>query len=452
MNKERILIVDDDFAVCSSLELLFKKAGFDALSCNQPNAALEKLEQFKPHLILLDLNYSIDTSGKQGIRLFEKIKSMAPQLPVILMTGWGTLELAVRGMKMGAKDFITKPWDNKELLKSVRTILDLHGSVLDPSTHTSFKSIIGKHPSLLKVLAQAEKVAATNASVLIYGESGTGKELLAEAIHAKSSRSSKPFVKVNLGGITGSLFESEMFGHVKGAFTDANRDRIGRFELADQGTIFLDEIGEVEMQNQVKLLRVLQEQTIEVVGSSSTKKLDFRVISATNKKLESLIVDKKFREDLFYRINLITLTLPPLRERPDDIPILVDHFNANFCKLNEVEEKEISLDAYQWLQEKNFPGNIRELKNLVDRTIILSTGRKLKKSDFEQNLKNKQEQNSVIHNELGFGSIEEMEKTMVRKALHFHQNNISEAATALGITRSALYRRMQKFNIANEAE
>ena len=284
MNTKTIWIIDDDPAVCSSITLLLKRAGFSCQSFSHPNKLWEALSKSQPDLLLLDMNYRVETSGKQGLATLKKIRATAPTQPVILMTGWATVQLAVEGMKLGAQDFIAKPWDNKQLLSSIKTILAVNNRS-SPTSLSNFDHIIGQSANLMQVLNTAKSISQTNASVLITGESGTGKELVAEAIHYDSLRKEQPFVKVNLGGISTSLFESELFGHKKGAFTDAVTERVGRFELADTGTIFLDEIGELALESQVKLLRVLQEQTFEVLGSSLPKKVDTRVISATNKQL-----------------------------------------------------------------------------------------------------------------------------------------------------------------------
>jgi two-component system, NtrC family, response regulator len=327
-----ILIIDDDKAVRISLLLLVQQEGFEVKDCSSPNEALAWLNHHSPSLIILDLNFSIETSGEEGMRLLKQIRKIQPAVPIILITGWATVELAVKGMKLGASDFINKPWNNDHLLQSIRTLLNLREQKIEKlsrsklDTRYPFQHIIGEDSGMLGILETMGRIASTEASVLIIGESGTGKELIAEAIHQNSQRNNKPFVKVNLGGISTSLFESEMFGHVRGAFTDAKSDRVGRFEMANKGTIFLDEIGDLDASSQVKLLRVLQDRTYEILGSSRSKMVDTRVICATNRNLEEMLVNKSFREDLFYRINLITIKLPPLRERAGDIPLLVNFF------------------------------------------------------------------------------------------------------------------------------
>ena len=451
MKSKTILIVDDDRAVCTSIALMCKRAGFQSAIVNQPKDILEKIHQVKPHLLLLDMNFTIDTSGRQGLSLLKKVVAYQPQLPVILMTGWATVELAVKGMKIGAKDFVAKPWDNKQLLQSIKTLFELQEMeqpAHEEESYEQFSPIIGQDPEFLKMLELAKRISKTNASVLIEGESGTGKELIAESIHYESKRKDRPFVKVNLGGISSSLFESEMFGHKRGAFTDAYADRIGRFSKADSGTIFLDEIGELPQESQVKLLRVLQEQTFEVLGSSKTQKIDVRVISATNKSLEKMVKEGLFREDLFYRINLIHLKIPPLRERRGDIPLLVHQFVQSLRQFYNRPDLLVTPAALDWIQQQDFPGNIRQLKNLVERTVLLAVKDTLTVEDFSPHLSQNISEKSLTEvPKVGSISLEEMEIQMIQNALAYHQNRVTDAARSLGITRSALYRRLAKYNI-----
>lgn len=448
-NKPLILIIDDDEAVCTSLSLLLERKGFGTRVAYSQREALQFFQKRQPDMAIMDMNFTIDTSGKQGLKLLKKILEIAPGLPVILITGWGNLQLAVDGMKTGAKDFMTKPWDNATMLNSVKTLLDLNQP--QESSEKSlggFEHIIGKNKDFLAVCQLAHRVSKTDASVLILGESGTGKELLAEAIHFESLRANKPFVKVNLGGISASLFESEMFGHKRGAFTGAVADRVGRFALADGGTIFLDEIGDLQMASQVKLLRVLQEKTFEVLGSSKSTKVDLRVISATNKSLEDMVAQGSFREDLFYRINLISLKLPALRERKSDIPLLVNFYLNNLKEIYQRPNLQVSDGALDWLSEQRFPGNIRQLKNLVERAVLVSPHDILEQSDFAMHYREKAKSPEKLNlPEVGEISLEEMEKMMVLKAMDHHQQNISKAARSLGLTRAALYRRLTKYGI-----
>ena len=446
---KKVLIIDDDRAVCQSISLLLKRSGFAIMSVHTPKEALPTFEQFQPDLVVLDMNFTIDTSGKQGLQLLKAFKKVDKNLPVILITGWATLQLAVEGMKAGAMDFLAKPWDNKHLLNSIKTILTLReNKAPDKNAITDFEHIVGQNDSFLAIIEQAKRIAKTDASVLITGPSGAGKELIAEAIHYQSLRAENPFVKVNLGGLSASLFESELFGHKKGAFTGAHIDRVGRFEMADSGSIFLDEIGELTLDLQVKLLRVLQEKKYEILGSSHTRKTDVRIISATNKNLPELINNGTFREDLFYRINLITLRLPALAERKDDIPLLVNHFIEKSQKMYGIPIIKIRDSAINWLQQQHFSGNIRQLKNLIERTVLLAKDNNLlTKEDFQHNFTPPVLSTKIKLPDVGVVSLEEIEAIMIKKALDFHQNHISKTARSLGITRSALYRRMSKYGL-----
>ncbi|MFT3703856.1 MAG: sigma-54 dependent transcriptional regulator [Agriterribacter sp.] len=449
-----ILIIDDDIAVRTSLMLLLQNEKYAVKAASSRDEAMRMMEQYVFCLVILDLNFSIETSGAEGMSLLGDIKMINHALPVILITGWGTIELAVKGMKLGATDFINKPWSNEYLLQSVKTILHLQEKKSERHTRKQLNSmydfsyIIGDDPRMLELLETIGRVAATDASVLITGESGTGKELIAEAIHQNSLRSNKPFVKVNLGGIATSLFESEMFGHIRGAFTDARSDRIGRFEMANKGTIFLDEIGELEMGSQVKLLRVLQDRTYEVLGSSRTKTVDVRVVCATNKNLDEMVAKGIFREDLFYRINLISIHLPPLRERKKDIALLVNFFINNMKEIYNRPALSVSPVAIKWLEQLPLPGNIRQLKNLIERSVLISRKDNLDINDFRSQLAlSSVKKGSMQLPEVGTLTLEEIEILMIQKALDFHNHKISKAAASLGLTRSSLYRRLDKHNI-----
>lgn len=445
-----ILIVDDDRAVCSSLQLLLKRSGYAAHSIYHARELEDALPRHRPDLVLLDMNFTIDTSGKQGLTALSLLQRLQPGIPVILMTGWATVQLAVEGMKRGARDFLAKPWDNASLLASIRTVFELDAAE-EPVSAVVDDLIVGRSAALQQLLQKARQIAKTDASVLITGESGTGKELLAETIHAHSRRHDQAFVKVNLGGISSSLFESEMFGHKKGAYTGAHADRVGRFQKADRGTIFLDEIGELDPASQVKLLRVLQEKTFEVLGSSAPLKVDVRVISATNRNLQAMIAEGQFREDLFYRINLIHLHIPPLRERRDDIPELVERFARNTCAAYQLEPVAIQPEAINWLQQQDFEGNIRELKNLIERSILLNIGRQeLREADFREHHSSRPGKAAQALPEVGQMTLEAMEIEMIRKALEFHHYSIAQTARSLGITRSSLYRRLEKYQIPFE--
>lgn len=414
-----------------------------------PDEALEVVRQTAPRLILMDMNFSLSTDGAEGLKLLKQVKVFRPEVPVILMTAWGSIELAVQGMQAGAFDFITKPWQNLLLKQRIETALELTGSksAEQPTDKGNFDrtGIIGKSKALEEVLQTIHRIATTNAPVLITGESGTGKELIAQAVHRNSLRANKPFVKVNLGGISQSLFESEMFGHKKGAFTDATSDRIGRFEMADKGTIFLDELGELDMSCQVKMLRVLQEQTFEVLGDSRPRKVDVRVVCATNADLARMVQEKTFREDLFYRVNLITVHLPALRERREDIPLLVRHFADRLCEKIQQPKVDFTQDALDFLSLLPYPGNIRELKNLVERTLLVCNKEKLEADDFKKQYQPMQ--TSGANTESGGQTLEEVEKRTILQTLEKYDNNLTQVAQVLGITRQSLYRRMDKFDI-----
>ncbi|MCX2453035.1 sigma-54 dependent transcriptional regulator [Pedobacter sp. PLR] len=454
-----ILIIDDDIAVRTSLLLLLEQKDYQVTAVANAADGLAMLKKEAISLIILDLNFSIDTSGKEGMALLKEIRAIDARLPVVLITGWASIDLAVQGMKLGANDFINKPWSNDHLLQTIKTLISLKDQKdkqdEQPTVFSrkqldkvyDFQSIVAADPQMLELLEIAGRVAKTDASVLITGESGTGKELIAEALHQNSLRKNRPFVKVNLGGISTSLFESEMFGHVRGAFTDARNDRTGRFEMANKGTIFLDEIGDLDASSQVKLLRVLQDRSYEVLGNSRTKTVDVRVICATNKNLAEMVEKGLFREDLLYRINLITLKLPPLRERTKDIPLLLNFMMDNLRQLYNRPDLQVSPEATKWLKQLPLPGNIRQLKNMVERSVLVSRTNLLEIADFSTQLEKTPLVQASKLPDVGSMTLEETEILMIKRALQFHQNRISKAALALGITRSALYRRLDKFNI-----
>jgi len=456
--KYKILIVDDDFAIRTSLELLLSRAGYTIFLAPLPQEALSILQGENIDLVIMDMNYSRATTGDEGLALLEEIRRIYPRLPVILITAWGSIELAVQGMKLGASDFITKPWDNDLLVRAVKTALMLYENPArhDLSRETldkmySFHKITGKDPCLLNILETVGRVAKTDAPVLIEGESGTGKELIAEAIHHNSLRKDKSFIKVNLGGIPGPLFESEMFGHVKGAFTGASQNRKGRFELADGGTIFLDEVGELAVSSQVKLLRVLQEGSFEVLGSSQTRRVDVRVISATNRNLAEMVIAGGFREDLYYRLNLIRLQIPPLRERRSDIALLLDNLFAEFRQKHNRPEATLSAAAKSWLCKQEFPGNVRELKNLLERLILISPHNIIEIDDIEFLNHNQRQTGKNELPAVGSMTLEQIEVSMIKKALKHYNHNITQAARSLGMSRAALYRRLEKYQLNHEA-
>ncbi|MDR2497293.1 MAG: sigma-54 dependent transcriptional regulator [Tannerellaceae bacterium] len=441
-----ILIIDDDAGVRSSLTLMLKRAGYAVCALCSPVEALAAMRSEPLRLILMDMNFSLSTTGAEGLKLLKQARILCPTAPVILITAWGTIALAVEGMRAGAFDFVTKPWNNHALLESIRTALKLSevklsdGEAFKRSDY-SFDRIIGRSEAVGDVLKLVARIAPTNASVLITGESGTGKELIAEAIHANSMRAGGPFVKVNLGGLSSSLFESEMFGHRKGAFTDAYSDRSGRFELASGGTIFLDEIGDLELSSQVKLLRVLQDQTYEPLGDSRSKRTNVRVVSATNADLAGKVADKSFREDLLYRINLIGIHLPPLRDRRADIPLLAESFAEKLAAANGLPRPSFTASAIEYLCKLPYPGNIRELKNLVERVMLLSGKNTLDAGDFSS------QSISMPTVAPESATLDALERQSILQALAKHGWNLSQAALSLGISRAALYRRMEKYDI-----
>ena len=454
-----ILIVDDDPSVTTSLALLLKQAGYASQSAASPAEALELLDRQDFELVIQDMNFSRETSGEEGLELLGKIKAGKPQLPVILITAWGSIGLAVKGIKAGASDFITKPWSNQQILQGVATTLQVAAATAprppapalgrkELDAAYDFRNLIGLNPKFLRVLEVVGRVSDTDASVLITGESGTGKELVAEAIHQNSKRRAAPFLKVNLGGISSTLFESEMFGHVKGAYTDAHQARKGRFETAQGGTIFLDEIGELETSSQVKLLRVLQDRTYEVLGSSLPRTVDVRIISATNRNLPELVEREAFREDLLYRLNLIAIHLPPLRERREDIPLLANHFLESIGAVYRRTNLAITKAALWWFQELDWPGNIRQLKQWIERTLLVTGRAELGVEDFaavgEMDLQQYRKESLPA---AGAMTLEQIEKAMILKCLKQYRGNLTKVAEALGVSRAALYRRFNRYGI-----
>ena len=456
----RILVCDDDLAIRSSLKFLLTKSGYEVELAATPEEIHQKIRHSDFSMVLLDMNFSMTITGDEGLELLQKIRILKPSVPVILITAWGSVELAVKGIKLGAADFVTKPWNNLQLLKIVETSITLaenlnsHAISDNPGSRKSgFPGIIGKDPKLLEILEVVRRVAPTHAPVLITGESGTGKELIAEALHRFSNRNKGPFVKVNLGGLSSSLFESEMFGHRKGAYTDAIADRTGRFEMANKGTIFLDEIGELDLISQIKLLRVLQDQTFERLGDSNTISVDVRVVSATNRHLVNQVGLGLFREDLLYRINLIQIDIPALRQRKDDIPILARYFAERAIADFKSQGKEISSDGFSWLCEQPWNGNIRELKNVIERTILLSTRVVISASDFKAAYQTGKPMEAGGQTRQGpVKTLEETEQDMILHALSDEGNNLTKVARKLGISRTTLYRKLEKFGIQPDHE
>jgi len=461
VQSDRILVCDDDDAVRSSLNFLLSKAGYKVTCISEPGIIIKNIRESDFDLILLDMNYSVSINGEEGIELLEKIKIFKPQMPVILMTAWGSVGLAVRGIKSGASDFITKPWNNIQLLKIIETSISLSENLSYPERSDiksrcksiEFRNIIGSDLKLLEILEIIKRVAPTHAPVLVTGESGTGKELIASAIHECSKRKSGPFIKVNLGGIPVTLFESEMFGYKKGAFTDAKTNYTGRFEKADKGTIFLDEIGDLSFSSQVKLLRVLQDLTFERLGDTQSITVDVRILSATNQNLYAMVDKKSFREDLLYRINLIQIEVPPLRQRVNDIPLLADYFLDQAVKIYSLPEKSISVKGIEWLFNQNWPGNVRELKNVVERTVLLASNDTIEPDDFIQATKAGRFNNPAITQDDSLScTLDDMEKTMIIRTIEECLGNLSRTSQKLGISRATLYRKMERHGIQTDKD
>ncbi len=453
-----ILIIDDDRSVTASLSLLLKQAGYPSRGAATPEEALEILRSGPCDLVIQDMNFSRRTSGEEGLALLHQIKTAHPSTPVVLITAWGSIQLAVQGMKAGAADFVSKPWTNQHMLQTVQTALGLAAAPArddDPApsrddldTRFDFGDLLGSDPRMLRILQLIGRIAATDASVVITGESGTGKELVADAIHRNSRRAARSFVKVNLGGIATTLFESEMFGHVRGAFTDARADRKGRFEVAHGGTIFLDEIGDLDSAAQVKLLRVLQDRTYEVLGSSQRREVDMRVISATNRHLPEMVTRGEFREDLLYRINLIAIHLPPLRDRPGDIPLLANRFLQAIAHRYGRGSLSFGEDVPRWMQSQPWPGNVRQLRQWIERAVLVSGRDELHAGDFHASADMEHREHAADPlPAVGSMTMEQLERGMIEKSLRHHGRNLTKVADSLGLSRAALYRRLDKYGI-----
>ena len=448
-----ILIIDDDAAVRSSLTFLLKRAGFRPEAVPGPKEALEVVRATAPELILMDMNFTLTTTGEEGIQLLRQVKIFRPDVPVILMTAWGSISLAVQGMQAGAFDFITKPWNNLVLLKSIRTALELseqkkeanaplNRSDADHKFH--FDKIVGQSAALMDVLGTVSRIAPTNASVLITGESGTGKELIAEAIHANSPRSKEAFVKVNLGGLSQSLFESEMFGHKKGAFTDAYMDRVGRFEMANKGTIFLDEIGEMAFDLQAKLLRILETGEFIKIGDTKPTKVDVRIIAATNRDLEKEIEQGHFREDLFYRLSVFQIHLPALRERVEDIPLHIKAFVSAFSSKMGKNIRTISPEYIDALKKRAWKGNVRELRNAIERSLIIADGDTLTLDALPLNMQTSSAASTESYSGFDLSGVEKMH---IQKVLKYTKGNKTETSRLLGIGLTTLYRKIEEYGL-----
>ncbi len=444
----RILVADDQPDIREALRLLLKGEGYSVLAAEDPGAARKELELRPPDLLLMDLNYQRDTtSGAEGLELLAAALATDPHLPVVVMTGYGTIELAVEAMRRGARDFIQKPWDNERLLAVLRTQLELATALRTSRRLTAENALlrgerapalVARSRTMQQLLELAAKVAPSDAPILITGENGTGKSLLAEVIHRGSRRSGGPFLTLNAGGLAEGVLESELFGHVKGAFTDARQDRAGRFELAEGGTLFLDEIGNAPAGLQTRLLRVLETGEFERVGASRTQRADVRLLSATNADLEAAVAAGRFRQDLRFRLNTVELHLPPLRERREDITPLAEHFLARHAAKYHRTFDGFDPEALQALQRHPWPGNVRELGHAVERAVLIAPGPRLRAADLLL-----AQGREAAAEDL---SLEEMETLFIRKALARH-GSATAAAEALGLSRSAFYRRLQKLGL-----
>jgi DNA-binding NtrC family response regulator len=447
----RILAADDQQHILEAIELLLKPQGYKVDLVRSPVLAREALASTSYDAVLIDLNYTRDTtSGQEGLDLLSQMVALDSSLPVIVMTAWGNVELAVEAMHRGARDFVQKPWENDRLISILRTQVELHRALQAAerlAAENRLLSVQGRPefiataPSMVPVLATMTRIAPSDANVLVTGEHGTGKEVVARTVHALSLRASRPFIAVNTGGLAEGVFESELFGHVKGAFTDARTDRIGRFELADGGTIFLDEIGNVPVRQQSKLLRVIQSGELERVGSSRSKQVDVRVISATNIDLDAASRAGNFREDLLFRLNTVELHLPALRERREDIPVLSMHFLSQYASRYRRHIHAIDAAALQMLLQYTWPGNVRELEHTIERAVLMCRTDQIQPADLGLAAQRPASQN------LEESSLEAVESILIRKALQRFQGNVSHAADALGLSRGALYRRMEKYGL-----
>jgi DNA-binding NtrC family response regulator len=448
----RVLVADDQADVREALRLLLKGEGMESDSVASPNAVVTALDTREYDAILMDLNYTRDTtSGQEGLDLLSRIQSTDSGLPVIVMTAWGSVQVAVEAMRRGARDFVQKPWDNARLLAILRTQIELRRALRESRRLEAENqllrtegrpTLIAESPAMRPVMDLLAQVGPSEANVLITGEHGSGKEVIARTLHALSPRASRAMVTVNAGGLSEGVFESELFGHVRGAFTDAKVDRAGRFELADGGTLFLDEIANVPLNLQAKLLRVLETGELERVGSSRTVRVNARVLSATNAEVRAEISSGRFREDLLYRLNTIEIHVPPLRERKEDIPLLAMHFLTRYSGRYGKRVKNFDSTAMQALLEHAWPGNVRELDHTIERAVLLATEDAVRASHL--GLRAVAAGASPRLEEL---SLEEVERVLIQKALARFSGNVSQAAAALGLSRSGLYRRLQKYGL-----
>jgi len=447
----RILIADDQSDVLEALRLLLKREGYKIESAESPQEVLQAIGNRDYDVAIIDLNYSRDTtSGQEGLDLLAKIQTVDSMLPVIVMTAWSSVDLAVEAMRRGARDFIQKPFDNERLLSIVRTQIELseairRGQRLEAENQLlrgdNLPTMIAQAPSMQPVLDLISRVGPSDANVLITGEPGSGKEVVARTLYAISARANKPMVTVNAGGLAEGIFESELFGHVKGAFTDAKMDRVGRFELAHTGTLFLDEIANVPLNLQAKLLRVLEIGEMERVGSSKTKRVDVRIISATNANLADEVQSGRFRQDLLFRLNTIEIQIPPLRERREDIAPLATHFLGIHARRYRKSITGFDHNALQAMYDHPWQGNVRELNHVVERAVLMTQANCIKASDLA--LRAGQPGSPRLEDM----SLEDVEEFLIKKALSRYSGNVSHAASALGLSRSALYRRLQRFGL-----
>jgi DNA-binding NtrC family response regulator len=447
----RILIADDQPDVLQALKLLLKGEGFQIDTAGAPAAVIAAVQVHDYDVALLDLNYARDTtSGQEGLDLISQLQRIDPSLPVVVMTAWSSVEGAVEAMRRGARDYIEKPWDNARLLATLRAQVEL-GRALRRShqlegenqrlRRDGLPDLIAQSRSMQPVLRLLERIGPSDANVLVTGDHGTGKEVVARWLHASSPRAQRPFVPVNAGALSEGVFESELFGHVKGAFTDAKSDRVGCFELADGGTLFLDEVGNMPLTQQAKLLRVLQTREIQRVGSSRSRTVNVRVLSASNADIGQEIAEGRFREDLLYRLNTVEVHLPPLRDRREDIPLLAMHFLKKQAERYRKPLTGFDPDAIQALLDYRWPGNIRELEHTVERAVLLASGKTIRPEDL--NLRSHRAETTPLEEM----TLEAVEQTLIRKALARHDGNVSRAAEALGLSRSALYRRLQQYGM-----
>ncbi len=447
----RLLVADDDPSILEALRLLLRGEGFQVETATSPGGVLAAAEARDFDALLMDMNYTRDTTGGiEGLDLLSRLQILDATLPVLVMTAWGSIEGAVEAMRRGARDYIEKPWDNARLLQQLRTQIELGRAIrtsqrLESENRTLRRDgtpeLVATSAAMQPVLRLMERVGPSDANALITGEHGTGKEVVARWLHAASARAGRPLVTVNLSGLAEGVFESELFGHMRGSFTDAKTDRVGRFELADGGTLFLDEIANLSLSQQSKLLRVLQTGELERVGSSKTRRVDVRVLSATNADVAAEVAAGRFREDLLFRINTIELRLPPLRERREDIPLLAMHFLGDYAARYRKATAKIHPDAMRTLLAYGWPGNVRELAHAIERAVLLAEGDAVRPADL--NLRPPGEGSARLEDM----SLEEVERVLIQKALARFEGNVSAAAKALGLSRSALYRRLQRHSL-----